>query len=111
MAAGDIQRVPLDSSDKVSNFKFRTTLDEVDYFLRFRWNSRSALWLMDIYDADDQPINMSIRLVVNTNLIEKYKNDRMPKGILMLFDTEGSYEECGFDELGNRCVLIYEATV
>jgi len=104
----DIQKIPADSSTGLSRFKFTTTLDGVDFILRFRWNTRIELWVMDIFDADENEINMSIPLMVNTNVIKKYKSNSMPQGTMILFDTSGTDEECGFDELGDRCVLLYE---
>lgn len=38
------------------------TLDDGEYRLRLRWNEQRRAWYMDLYDANDQPLQVGRRL-------------------------------------------------
>lgn len=105
----DLFAIPV-SSDEPS-YKIRVDLEGIDYVLRFNFNERMNRWVMGIYDAEETPIILGIALVVNYSLLRIYTVEGMPPGEMILFDTSEKNQECGRNDLGNRCILVYENSV
>jgi len=105
---GEIFQIPITATD--ASFKIRTSLEGTDYVLRFDWNGRDECWQMGIMDSTETPIVMGIPLNINSNLIGRFEIPELPPGLLMLYDTSDNNEEAGRDDLGDRAVLLYEAS-
>ena len=105
-----IYLVPIEVDEDLSSFKIRTELDSVAMVLRFDWNEREERWSMTIYDADETTLVAGLPLHVNLELIGRFEIDGLPLGGLMLYDASGQNEECGRDDLGDRCLLLYESS-
>ena len=97
--------VPL--SPSVPNYRVGTTLDGIPYIFDVRWNSRGAMWFIDILDIDEDPIASGLAAVLGTVLGIRVTDPRMPPGDLILTDTSGEDRDAGFDDLGDRVVLLY----
>lgn len=104
----EIQQIPIDST--FPSFKIRTELEGVSYILRFDWNGRSERWHMGIYDSDETPIQVGLVMNINWDMIGRFAELELPPGLLMLYDTSGRNEEAGRNDLGDRCVLIYQTS-
>lgn len=94
-------------SDTSPDFEIQTALDGLTVFLRFTWMERQELWHMSVSDSTKTPILSGIPMVINTDLWTRFKIDSLPKGLLLLYDASGSQQECGRNDLGQRCALIY----
>lgn len=90
-----------------SRFEIRTSLDDVEYVLYFYWNSRAQLWNLDFKDANNEALVNGIVLTVDREVLSQFVKIGMPSGKLVLFDTSLKHVECGEDELGDRCKLLY----
>ena len=62
---------------------------------------------MHLYDADDVALILGVKLVVETRLLEDYQIDGLPPGDFYVLDTSDAEAECGFEDFGQRCVLLY----
>lgn len=94
--------------DEESSFKIRTTLEDNELVLRFDWNTRQERWMMSIFDPNEVLLIANIPLHINSELIERFEVIGLPPGRLMLFDTTGKTVECAFEDLGERCKLLYQ---
>lgn len=101
----EVQIIPVDSDN--ASFKFRTDLEDIAYVLRLDWNERSERWHLDIFDADETPLKVGLPLNINSDIIGRFADTRLPPGLIMLYDTSGQNEEAGRDDLGDRCMLLY----
>lgn len=89
-------------------YEFRIVLESVTYFLRFSYNSRRSRWLMDIQNQDKEDVLVGIALLTDVDIRGLYKQEAIPPGLFLVFDTEGlQYNPEQFD-LGNRVSLLYE---
>ena len=94
-------------------FRQTTQLDGVDYILRFQFNQRLCRWYLHVFDADDVPIMVGIRLAANFPLGRAIRNidDRFPKGGLTIVDLNADSNQLARDPclscLGDRQVLVY----
>lgn len=97
------------TSQVESVYRQVTTLDGVDYELRFRWNTRARAWFCGIWDMDGNMLAAPRKLVLGA-IIFRYNraaDDRMPQGIFYLIDVTGSGIDAGLRELGARVFFGY----
>ncbi|HEX5035128.1 MAG TPA: hypothetical protein VFW62_11675 [bacterium] len=99
-------RIPVDSAQP--SYRLRLEIEDRTYIFRFYFNERSNRWIMSIYDDQEQQIVVGMALNVNFALLGQYADQRLPPGEIILFDTSEKNQECGRDDLGNRCVLLYD---
>ena len=102
-----LYKIPVDSSQDFSKMKFRTTLEDTDYILRFRWNTRMESWIMDIYDAEENSLNTGIAMRVDSNVTQKHIQTGLPRGLIVFSDTEGNHTEATFDSLGDTVLCLH----
>lgn len=107
---GSIYLVPIEMDDALTDFQIRTELEGVSLVLRFTWQERSDRWFVTIMTAEEEVLLAGLPLHVNLELIERFEVEGLPSGRLMLYDGSGGNTECGRYDLGDRCVLLYEAT-
>ena len=100
--------VPVTSNNFV--YEFRTALDNVVYSISIRYNSRSNRWTMDVKDTDDIPLVMGIPLLQGTDLIDRFKDRRLPAGHFIMQSLEDETREAGREDLGENSLLLYEDT-
>ena len=85
-----------------------TQLEGVEYLLSFFWSARESAWYLSLYDQDENPIALSIKLVLGTSLLAKFIDMRLPPGALMCYDTSGSGVDIASPgDLGTRIELDY----
>lgn len=78
-------------NEESSDFEYSVVLDELEYILRFTWNSVSENWQMTVKDYSGEIIVAGIRLVTNYPLFYIYKLFDLPNGVLMVIQNqEGS---------------------
>lgn len=90
-----------------THFSYQTELDGKTYGFEFMWNSRAGYWFMSITDKDGNPLLMGRKLVLNWPLTGRFRNNALPPGAFVLFDTSGRDVEPNEKELGTRCQLVY----
>lgn len=109
--------VELDTDSSVDYYDQLTQLDGVEYLLRFLWSERSGCWRLNIYDQDENPLALNVKLVVSgpkpkdkpaPSLLRRFKDPRLPQGRLYIADMSGQFEDVKEKtELGTRCLLVY----
>lgn len=82
---------------------FTTQLGEAKYSFDVRYNDRSGVWTLDLYDASAVLIAASLPMVIGQDLLEPYN---LGIGSLLCVDTTGQGLDAGPDDLGDR-VKVY----
>ncbi len=88
-------------------FEYRIVLESVAYNFSFIWNTRGEYWTMGI--RDDQNVNLvdSIKIVLDTELIEQFVDRDLPSGKMYALDTSGNKSNIAYDDMTNDRVGLY----
>lgn len=92
------------------NYTTRIRLDERDYLFRYRWQTRTSRWKLDISTDEEELLISGLCLIVNWPLLRYYHaDDRVPSGELICVATSPGTDPPGLEELGEgkRCELTY----
>ncbi len=103
--ANTIQKISVDSI--LTNKEFRTPLDGIFFLLSFRFNSRAAVWIMNISDENSVTIVSGIPLLLGVDLLGRFQDSRLPAGSLFLNNFSESNVEAAKDNLGTDVLLLY----
>ncbi len=90
----------------------RMALDGAVYTIGLAWNQWASYWSFSLWDSEDSPIVLGIRIAVNWPLIRYYKFDpRCPPGEFIAHALTGDGADPGFDDfgIGKRVELTYYA--
>lgn len=90
-----------------ARFQYEIDLDGVSVILRFEWNDRAGGWFLDVLTSTEDPIVSGVRVVVGIPLWNRYRDPRIPPGMLEAIDTSGAGLDPAFADLGDRVVLLY----
>lgn len=95
------------TSQTIPYYSETVDLDGENFLLVFKWNVRDESWYLSMYQEDETPVAVGMRLVVGWNPIRRLIGTDAPLGALYVHDTTGTDEEAGFDELGTRVLVLY----
>lgn len=79
-----------DENDSLS----RIVLSDIEYFIRFTYNSKYDYWSFAIYDIEEEPILTSVKIVPMINLTHFYDSSDLPDGMFGCFS---DVEHIGYD--------------
>lgn len=88
-------------------YGYVTQLGLLEYTISLEYRERQDRWYLDLIDANGVPLVSEIKLVVGFSLLFRHRKAGMPLGALMVTDRDDTGEECGFEDLGRRCGLIW----
>jgi len=99
--------IPVDNT--VPSFTVTLNIEGIFFKFNFDYNYRDARWHLSIYNTDNTPVLLGLKLVLNYELIFQHPIEGLPRGSLMLYDLSSTNDPCVFDDksLGDRCQLIY----
>lgn len=63
-----------------ASWQAQITLTDVIFNLVFKWNALNKYWVMGIYNRNDDPILLGVKVVVNWNLTGQFVTIGMPEG-------------------------------
>lgn len=90
------------SSDPAQDFSIQ--LGDTKYRFETKYNERSGIWTLDLYDAATQALFVaSVPMVIGQDLLEPYN---FGIGSLLCVDTTGQGEDAEPDDLGDR-IKVY----
>jgi hypothetical protein len=89
-------------------FKQKIDLEGIFYTFNFQWNSRMSIWSLDILTEAEDPIVQGLPIFVNLNVIERFKDSRLPPGKIYFLDTSGNVSNPLRFDLGQRVSMLYE---
>ena len=87
-------------------FEYVIDLDGADWVLRFRWSSRFDTWYLDVFDADEQPVALGVRLVLGVDLLATYPGAK-PAGMLAVITLDKTPTDPGFGSFDRGHRLVY----
>jgi hypothetical protein len=86
-------------------------IDDRTYNFRLRWNSqangRQGAWCMDVYEVDNTPIAVGIKIVLGVYLGRTSTHPLFRNGVFIARDTSGQSREATLHDLGTRVVVEY----
>jgi len=85
----------------------RVIIDDVIYFLSFKWSTRGEYWILDILDQDKNNLINGIKIVKGRNLLAPYQYKNIPQGFLMLVEPSDMESIIDKEDLGDVANLIY----
>lgn len=88
-------------------YRFAVTLDGVLFQLRWRWNTRAACWLVDVFDADEEPVIYGRRVSLDVDVLRQVHHLEAPFGALIAYDTTTRQTPPGRADLGDRVIALY----
>ena len=88
-------------------FTYRLTLEGVAYNFSFQWNTRGLYWNMGILDDQNKPLVISIKVVLDTELLEQFVDKGLPPGRMFAFDTSGNKANIAYEDMTNGRVKLY----
>lgn len=101
-----IKKIPLQKN--VYNYEFSIKAQRTNYILRIYYNRRIFQWTLDIKDEDNNPIVMSIPLLIGAKLTKRFVNEKLSDlKYLFLSNDKSRYEEATEDSLGDICNLYF----
>lgn len=89
------------------NFDVRVVLGARTYRLRFDWMERLQRWSFSVYDQDDAPLLLGVKLLSNWPILARYRYDkRLPPGEIVAVNLE-SGDPAGLGDLGVKVELRF----
>jgi hypothetical protein len=100
------------TASEVPLYTQRTTLDGVEYVLRFDWNARTETWFLQLFDANYTALTGMIRVVIGLDLLRLHlTTEGVPPGQLIAADPGALFgdgqERPAYDDFGSRVRLLY----
>lgn len=89
-----------------TNYVLAVPIDDTQVLFDIRWNSRDAAWYFDMYESNDNPIAINVKVVLGIPLGRRSQHSFFQNHMLLAVDTTGSGLEPGFDELGARVNIV-----
>ncbi len=99
-----MQTIPLQS---LPEFTAEVTLEGAAYLLTVKWSTRQAQWSMDIARRDGTVLVGGLGLLLGSEVLRNHAGRGLPPGALVLLDPAGSNADVTFDDLSERCALVY----
>ena len=99
------QKIPLqpETTDQLVSVE----LDGNPYILRVLWNERFGYFSLSVLTADETVILENIKMVKNYPLIGRFKDVRLPFGVLHFVQEKGNATRPGYSDLAVSFSLYY----
>jgi|GEM_PF-1912149 len=100
--------LPFDNLD--ANFEERIDLEDTTYIFWVRYNTRMARWVLSIKTDDNENIVMGLPLLTGVDLLERFKDERLPQGTLTAINLNSDTDEGERDDLGEGLIVVYQTS-
>lgn len=90
--------------------RFTIDLDDEQYVVVQRWNSRDRAWFLDFLESNDKPIALGVKVVLGVYLGRRRNHDLFTLGAFQAYDLSGKGAEATFDDIGTR-VEVWHMTI
>ncbi len=67
-------------------YRFKVTLDNIIYTLRFRYNTRMQRWIMDIADGSNVDLITGLPVLLERNIAGQYVVSGIPVSVFFVVD-------------------------
>jgi hypothetical protein len=100
-------RMPIVARAGEPGISFTVELDGDVFRVALRYNDRDDRFYMSIYDEDDAPIAIGLKVVLDTPMMQHVVDARRPRGEFVAVDVAGSTTEPNLTTLGARVDLLF----
>jgi hypothetical protein len=98
----------VDTSQQLFDYRQRVSFDGVTFGLRFRWNTRSQSWFVDVFDEDGNVVVYARKCVIEWTLLRQSRHiANVPAGELINIDTTNRDAPPGRVDFGTRVLMMY----
>lgn len=97
----------IDISNDLPYYSIQVSLDDIEYILTFKYNTRMDRWLFSFSESNGSIIFSGILLVLGINFFDLIADDRQPTGELRMYDTTQNANEPNKDNFGQTLKMIY----
>jgi len=94
-------------SDGTPFYDQRVTLEDQEYLLRFRWNSRRKHWHLDVRTIAGEDIVLGQTIAIGTDLLRRSVSPNKPPGRLTALAEDDQIIAPELFDLGGRAFLYY----
>jgi hypothetical protein len=88
-------------------WKAQITLTDTIFVLFFRWNALNKYWVMNIYDRNETPILLGVKLVTDYDLTAQFPLTGMPTGDILCQNILGQLGPIERFDMGRTTELMY----
>lgn len=92
-----------------TNYRLDTNVDDEAVVFDVRWNSRDEAWYFDMYEADDTPIAINVKVVLGVGLGKRSQHEFFVNYRMTAIDTSGQGLDPGYDDLNARVILVVQS--
>lgn len=82
-------------------------LDRIIYILVFTWNALNEFWTMDIYNRNEDPIILGIKIVPNYPLLRAYTAVEKPPGEIICQNIVNAPDTISRFDMSQKFELVY----
>lgn len=100
-----IIEIPLDNFDP--SFSFSTELDSATYNFNFRWNGRIQIWIFDLLDSDNEPVQTGNPFISGFELLGQNVSSNRPPGNLLAINNAVPFEAATRFNIGSDVKFLY----
>jgi hypothetical protein len=77
------------------------------FIFYFRWNALNKYWVMNIYDQNNAPILLGVKIVTNYDLTKQFVVSGLPAGDIICQNILNEWIDIGRFDMGQTNELIY----
>ncbi len=92
---------------EASNWKMEIALTGEIFILWFKWNALNKFWTMGIYDSNEIPLIIEIKIVPSYPLLLAYSVFGQPQGEIVCHNIVGTKDEIGRFDMSQKFELVY----
>lgn len=87
----------------------RVRLEGADYVFKLDWSLREESFYLSIFNLDNVPIKVGIKVVPNWPLLSRHRTAKLPPGELFAFDLSDTEAPASptLEDFGTRVQLYY----
>lgn len=90
-----------------SFWREQITLTGVVFIFEFKWNSLNEFWVMNIYDSEEIPLILGIKIVPNYPLLDQYSVAGMPSGEIICQNIVATPDSISRFDMSQKFELVY----
>jgi hypothetical protein len=107
MAVIVLEPIDRPESQLSPQISYDVDLEGRTYGIELIWYDRVERWYLQLRDDEGTYLIRGKYLAVDTPLLWRHRDTRLPPGLMVLTDLDSTGAECGYADLGTRCQLQY----
>jgi hypothetical protein len=92
---------------EIAAWQAQFTLTNIIFNLYFKWNALNKYWVMSIYDSNNNPVLLGVKVVTNYDLTSQFIVSGKPMGDIVCQNIIEGWFDIGRFDMGETNELIY----